>query len=654
MSKSNGTKAVSQFAGLLLCMLLMQTAFAAGNITADNIMTGNATNENTTIGNATNENTTIGNATNENSTTGNTTNENSATGNATANSINPPSYSTYLLAGGSTQFTVSFTNGGNETLTLIPKVVNTPDSQNNINASWITISPTNATVAPGSVQNFNIEINVPKNLEGGYYQGAIAFTGDLVPNSIQYVNSMQLGISVQAQPKIELQSSYISDNVEAGKEYEYQIKIKNVAENDITIDPTLNNYNPGYLQAIGNDAIEISAPSTIKAGEVTTMTIKVNAPENSTGYYNGYIDMNVDRKVNDGSTPQIGLYFNVWQQPVVPYVKTFSTKTNAPITIEVSTDKSDSSMGLRTSPKDKDPSFDLGLIHNSVPVNMTFVKSAESGSVNIGSNYPIWAMENGNIYQSSGSHYVETYTVPGAIGNWELTILPKNAVNFGYSITVGDTNPTITGNTTADNTTADNTTADNTTADNTTADNSTADNTTADNSTADNSTADNTTVGNTTADNTTVGNTTADNTTVGNTTADNATADNSTADNTTVGNTTADNTTADNSTADNTTVGDTTADNTTVGNTTADNTTTDAYKWNRNKNNWNNQLEQWDKQKKQWDKQKKDWNKKGKKGNDYKNWLKKYNGWMKKHSDWMNKYNGFMKQYNNHFNVKGR
>jgi len=475
MSKSNGTKAVSQFAGLLLCMLLMQTAFAAGNVTADNIIAGNVTADNIMTGNATNENTTIGNATNENATTGN----------ATANSIKPPSYSMYLLAGGRTQFTVSFTNGGNETLTLIPKVVNTPDSQNNINASWITISPTNATVAPGSIQNFNIEINIPNNVESGYYQGAIAFTDDLVPNSIQYVNSMQLGISVQAQPKIELQSSYISDNIEAGKEYEYQIKIKNVAENDITIDPTLNNYNPGYLQAIGNDAIEISAPSTVKAGEVATMIINVNAPENSTGTYNGYIDMNVDGKANDGTNPQMNLYFNVLQQPVVPYLKNFSTKTNAPITIEVSTDTLDSSMGLRTSPKDKDPSFDLGLTHNSLPVNMTFVKSAESGSVNIGSNYPSWAMENRNIYQSYGSHYVETYTVPGAIGNWELTILPKNAVNFGYSITVGDTNPTIAGNVKADNTTADNTTVGNTTADNTTVGNTTADNTTVNNTTAD-------------------------------------------------------------------------------------------------------------------------------------------------------------------------
>ena len=437
MSKSTGIKAITQFIGLLLCMLLMQTAFAAGNTTADNELIGNATDDNTT------------------------------TENTTVNPINPSDYSAYLSAGGSIQSTVTFTNGGNEALILTPKVVTTPDSQNSINENWITISPTNATVAPGSVQNFNIEINVPRDVESGYYQGTIAFTNDLVPNSTQYVNSMQLGISVQAQSKIELQSSYISDNVEAGKEYEYQIKIKNVAENDITIGPTLNNYNQEYEQVFDNDAIEISAPLTIKSGEVTNMTIRVHVPENATGSYNGYIDINVDGKINDGSTPQIGLSFNVWQQPVIPYEKTFSTNTNAPITIEVSTDNYDSAMGLRTLPKNNGPSFDLGLIHNSVPVNMTFVKSIESGSVNIGSNYPMWAMKNGNIYQNNNDHYVETYTVPGAIGNWKLTILPKNTNNFGYSITK-DSNSAITGNTTPDDTMVDNTTADNTTQDNAT------------------------------------------------------------------------------------------------------------------------------------------------------------------------------------------
>ena len=295
MSKSKGIKVITQFVGLLLCMLLMQTAFAAENLTAGDTTTGNATNDTVWVENATTE-------------------------------------------------------------------------------------------------------------------------------------------------TIEFQSSYISDNVEAGKEYEYKIKIKNVAENDITICPMLNNYNQGYEQVFGNDAIEISTPSTIKAGEVANMTIRVHVPENATGSYNGYIDINVDGKVNDGSTPQIGLYFNVWQQLVIPYVKSFSTNTNAPITIEVSTDNYDSAMGLRISPKDNDPSFDLGLTNNCVPVNMTFAKSVESGSVSIGSNYPIWAMENGNLYQNNYEHYVETYTAPGAIGNWELTILPKNTNNFGYSIKIGDSN----------------------------------------------------------------------------------------------------------------------------------------------------------------------------------------------------------------------
>ena len=57
---------------------------------------------------------------------------------------------------------------------------------------------------------------------------------------------------------------------------------------------------------------------------------------------------------------------------------------------------------------------------------------------------------------------METYTVPGAIGHWELSILPKNTANFGYSITVGDTNPTITDNTTVGNQTGNITTDDTT------------------------------------------------------------------------------------------------------------------------------------------------------------------------------------------------
>jgi hypothetical protein len=71
---------------------------------------------------------------------------------------------------------------------------------------------------------------------------------------------------------------------------------------------------------------------------------------------------------------------------------------------------------------------------------MNFVKSVESGSISVGGGYyyPISSLGDKTIYQSYGSHYVETYTAPGTAGNWELSIIPKNAQGFGYSITVGE------------------------------------------------------------------------------------------------------------------------------------------------------------------------------------------------------------------------
>jgi hypothetical protein len=411
---------MKKYSAVALATLMLLTVFASAAIAADNDVNvtenQNGTTNDIVIGNATEQIYPV------------------------CNQIDPSIDSRSITAGNRNSFTVSFTNCGNETLTLIPKVVTTPNSVNNINESWITISPTNATVASGSVQKFNIEENIPSDAEGGDYQGIIAFTDDLVPNSTQYVNSMQLGISVQSKPKIEFQTSSISDTLIAGKEYEYKIKIKNVAATDITLDPTLCNNYWGNAQAFGNDAIEISAPSILKAGEVTNMTVRVHVPENVTGAYNGYIDMGIDGKVNDGSTPQISMYFTIDEEPTVPFVKTFNTINTDPITIEVSY-YAFGPMGLRVSPKLEEPDVELGLTHNSGSVNMTLVKSVESGYLTANS-YPIWAIENGNIYQESVNSYVETYKVLGAIGNWKLTILPKNVSSLTYSVTVGDNNST--------------------------------------------------------------------------------------------------------------------------------------------------------------------------------------------------------------------
>ncbi len=128
--RSTGMKAVSLFIGLLFCMVLVQTAFATENITVGDTATGNENTDNMSVGNETSQIYPI------------------------SNQIDPSSDYRSIVAGNRDYFTVSFTNKGNETLALTPKLVTTPNSGNNINESWITISPTNATVAPGSVQNF--------------------------------------------------------------------------------------------------------------------------------------------------------------------------------------------------------------------------------------------------------------------------------------------------------------------------------------------------------------------------------------------------------------------------------------------------------------------------------------------------------------------
>lgn len=426
MSKSTGTKVASLFAALIFCMLFTQTVFAVESVTPASSRSNSVVNTDVlSAGNGVSD-VVVADDIIENTT-------------PTNSQINPSSDSEYIIAGNEVSIAASFTNKGNETLTLTPKLVAIPDSQYNINENWITISPTDAVVTPGSVQKFKIVVSIPKDVESETYLGQIVFTDDRLPNSTDYVNSMKLSITVQSQPKIELQTTYLSDTVQTGKEYKYRINVKNIADSDITIDPKLGSYNIGYGQAFGNDKIEISAPSTIKVGESANISINVHVPDNVSGAFYGYIDMNVNGKSGDGSNPQLSLAFNVWKQPVTTFVKDFKTVTDAPITIEIYSDIYNSALGLRVSPKEEKPSFKLGLTRNSKNANMVFIKSVESGTVTIGSTYQLSILEDKNNYQQNNEHYAETYTISGAKGDWKLSILPKNTNNFGYSITLGDT-----------------------------------------------------------------------------------------------------------------------------------------------------------------------------------------------------------------------
>ena len=376
--------------------------------------------------------------------------------NYTVHAIDPTYNYICVMPGDSETFNVSFRNEGSEAINVAPKVVNSPYSFNVLDESWITISPASVNVEPGMEQDFKVEVNVPEDAESGEYQAQIVFTDDVysyeyedpeyIPENTdpQYVNVMDLGISVPVRPKLELQTSYVSDVIEPGEEYVYEIKIKNVAGKDVTIDPEVTNYYNccGYScgeLAFSDDIIVISAPSVIKAGEITNMTIRVPVPEDASGMYNGLIEMNADGEENDGSVPQISMDFTVVKQPSTPYVKTFTTTTADPIKITVSADTYDFASLVRISPKKEAPSAEVSLKCNSSPVKMVPVETIQNGYVS--SQYygvPGWSTDDSSIYESSSSQYTKTYKVSGAIGTWELSILPKNANGFTYTITVGD------------------------------------------------------------------------------------------------------------------------------------------------------------------------------------------------------------------------
>ncbi|MGB9929597.1 MAG: hypothetical protein ACPK85_14545, partial [Methanosarcina sp.] len=322
MNKNNKVKMISQLLGVLLCLTLIQSAFAQPVDPQQALAFRDVT-----IGNVTIENVKYANGSYETvpAPEPEIPDGNPVQGNTTIHTITPSYYSTYVMAGNSENFNVNFKNEGNETLLITPKVVSMPNSEKVINESWITISPENATIEPGIAQEFAVGIIIPKDAEGGYYQAGIAFTDDFLPNSPEYANFMRLDLSVQGLSKIELQTGYLSDNVEPGQVYIYNVKVKNILDRDVTIDPKVkkNHYDmsPNTF-GLNNDEIKISAPSTIEAGQIVNMTIEVPVPENATGYFDRYIDMNVDGKENDGANPQLGLSFRVLQQPTVPYVKT--------------------------------------------------------------------------------------------------------------------------------------------------------------------------------------------------------------------------------------------------------------------------------------------------------------------------------------------
>ena len=375
-----------------------------------------------------------------------------------------------LEPGNSENFTVTVENKDNKTIELKPKPLITPYTENFINESWISISPSEKALKPGEKEEFEVKVNIPEDADLGNYAVLIAFTekvpeGDVAGSYPNFPGTMQLNVQVWTPPVVQVLTPYVNDLVEAGKNYTYEIKLKNTGSKDISISPELTE-GGGIIyaestsssagmpqQAFGNRAISVEAPDKIKAGQTAIVKLKLAVPTDAKGSYGGSLDLNIDDPGIREYEGIVSLSFRILPVLKEPYEKIFEAGTDGPITVEVKAYQN--GYGLYTSGGNRDltPSFNVSLKDPSGnEVTPDLVNTKYSGSINIIDDtspqpYPVpyisskiaggmETYDQGN-YQGGTTTFVETYTVPGAAGKWTLSILPENAENFEYSITIG-------------------------------------------------------------------------------------------------------------------------------------------------------------------------------------------------------------------------
>ncbi|MDW7727205.1 MAG: hypothetical protein SCH70_08895 [Candidatus Methanoperedens sp.] len=378
------------------------------------------------------------------------------TGNFTKLEISPRYGNLRLQPGENKEITVTIKNKENKAVSVKSNIVAPPYSEYILEKEWITVTPDSAELPAGESRKFTIKATIPEDATAGYYNAQVAFTDEVIPTPYpqpfpNYIHQFSLSIDLWAPPVLQIMTPYISDQLEAGKEYDYEIKIKNTGDTAKSINPKIGNdgmyYGPfgSMTAAFNDDAITITSPQSIPAGATVAVKVHVKVPSDSKGRYNGVIELGLDDpSINRFGQGGVQLNFNIWKQPTEPFVKSFTMEKDAPITIEISSNyfgdiyRLAMLAGGQGTKNTKEPSFETSLKDSSGNVELNITKTVIKGTVSMGGEIPPWEIESSGIYQQMGTQYLETYTVNGHAGEWELSVLPSNTETFEYTITIGE------------------------------------------------------------------------------------------------------------------------------------------------------------------------------------------------------------------------
>ena len=359
--------------------------------------------------------------------------------------IIPPYRNLRIKPGDSANFTVKIKNPTDRDVLITPKVVISPYSENAINSSWISFDKQKFTLKAKKEAEINVTVKVPENVEKGYYFCSIAFTNDTFPVTTpygipRYVNVLHLSVNVWIPPSVRIGPRYISDVVQAGKSYEYTVRIVNTANRSFTLHPELTSqeYPSIYTTPLSKNSVKIEAPSTIPPHSEVNVKIKVNVPKTAKGFLNGIINLNINDPGLDKWSQQVTLNLRVFTQPAKPFVKLIRVDNASELTIKVSTGIN--SMGMEVPLPYETGNFKQSRANVSVnivsPSGAVKVKpkTIERLVVTTGGISPPWE-ETGGIYKVVAVSKTEIFSIKNPEnGVWKLEITPENC--FGFSVEV--------------------------------------------------------------------------------------------------------------------------------------------------------------------------------------------------------------------------
>ncbi len=332
-----------------------------------------------------------------------------------------------LKPGQSESFDVEIKNPTDKDVRIEPRIFE--GRIGSIDINWISFDKESFILKSKDSATIIVTVSVPNDAEKGFYSCRILFTNDSI-------NSIYLSIEVFIPPSVKISPRWIDDFVEAGKTYEYKVKVKNKGSETFNLNPKVVQPSVSFEENwLSEKEITISSPPTIPPNSEVEVKIVVNVPSDASGHLRGTIDLGIDDPGLYEWGRRVELSLNVYRAPKEPFVKILNIDNASKLTIRVSSEIFKVPIPipiLRTSTVND---FDVRIVSPSGDVKIK-PKIVESLIVTTGFGRPPWEETEG-IYKVISTTKKKIYEIENPEnGVWRIEVMPKGCLGFSLEVEI--------------------------------------------------------------------------------------------------------------------------------------------------------------------------------------------------------------------------